>query len=163
LKAETLKERYQKIGDTKRATHIDVLCQSHPEEFAKYLKYVRNLDFFETPNYEYLRKLFKDLMDAKNFACDYNFDWVEKMQKLTNRTPATNSQYPTSTQPETPSSPAARPNNKLVNPPDEDNGRDHAHIIAQSSPPTVDVISDTKCCCFFNRRTRHANNKQTRK
>jgi hypothetical protein len=30
LKAETLKERYQKIGDTKRATHIDVLCQSHP-------------------------------------------------------------------------------------------------------------------------------------
>jgi hypothetical protein len=52
---------------------------------------------------------------------------------------------------------------QLVNPPDEDNGRDHAHIIAQSSPPTVDVISDTKCCCFFNRRTRHANNKQTRK
>jgi len=26
LKAETLKERYQKIGDTKRATPIDVLC-----------------------------------------------------------------------------------------------------------------------------------------
>jgi len=26
LKAETLKERYQKIGDTKRATQIDVLC-----------------------------------------------------------------------------------------------------------------------------------------
>ncbi len=68
MKAETLKERYQKIGDTKRATHIDVLCQSHPgqlcnfwnkhilflsdflEEFGKYLKYVRNLDFFETPN-----------------------------------------------------------------------------------------------------------------
>ncbi|CAF4393362.1 unnamed protein product, partial [Adineta steineri] len=85
LKAETLKERYQKIGDTKRATHIDVLCQSHPEEFAKYLKYVRNLDFFETPNYEYLRKLFKDLMDSRNYVCDYNFDWVEKMQKLTNK------------------------------------------------------------------------------
>jgi len=30
LKAETLKERYQKIGDTKRATHIDVLCQNQP-------------------------------------------------------------------------------------------------------------------------------------
>jgi len=26
LKAETLKERYQKIGDTKRATAVDVLC-----------------------------------------------------------------------------------------------------------------------------------------
>lgn len=30
LKAETLKERYQKIGDTKRATPVDVLCQGHP-------------------------------------------------------------------------------------------------------------------------------------
>ena len=30
LKAETLKERYQKIGDTKRATPIDVLCENMP-------------------------------------------------------------------------------------------------------------------------------------
>ena len=30
LKADTLKERYQKIGDTKRATSVDVLCQNHP-------------------------------------------------------------------------------------------------------------------------------------
>ncbi|CAF0969018.1 unnamed protein product [Rotaria sordida] len=157
LKAETLKERYQKIGDTKRATHIDVLCQSQPEEFAKYLKYVRNLDFFETPNYEYLRKLFKDLMDARNYACDYNFDWVEKMQKLTNKASANNAQYPTSTQPETSSSPAARQLNKLISSPDEDTDRadrEHAHIITSSSPANVDVISDTKCCCFFNRRTR---------
>jgi len=27
LKADTLKERYQKIGDTKRATPIEVLCK----------------------------------------------------------------------------------------------------------------------------------------
>ena len=31
--------------------------------------------------YEYLRKLFKDLMDARNYVCDYNFDWLEKMPK----------------------------------------------------------------------------------
>lgn len=30
LKAETLKERYQKIGDTKRATPIEVLCENFP-------------------------------------------------------------------------------------------------------------------------------------
>ena len=30
LKADTLKERYQKIGDTKRATPIDVLCEGFP-------------------------------------------------------------------------------------------------------------------------------------
>ncbi len=30
LKADTLKERYQKIGDTKRATPIEVLCDGQP-------------------------------------------------------------------------------------------------------------------------------------
>ena len=33
LKADTLKERYQKIGDTKRATPIEVLCDGHPGEW----------------------------------------------------------------------------------------------------------------------------------
>ena len=54
-------------------------------------------------------------MDSRNYVSDYNFDWVEKMQKLTNRTPANNnnSQYPTSTQIDTPSSPAVRQTNKV--------------------------------------------------
>jgi len=166
LKAETLKERYQKIGDTKRATHIDVLCQNHPEEFAKYLKYVRNLDFFETPNYEYLRKLFKDLMESRNYSCDYNFDWVEKMQPQTKSQPG-KSQYSSSNPHDTPST-QPRPTNKPINIPDDDNerttGRDreYAHIVP-SSLPNPEVISDTKCCCFFNRRTRHTANKQSRK
>lgn len=30
LKADTLKERYQKIGDTKRATPIEILCEGFP-------------------------------------------------------------------------------------------------------------------------------------
>lgn len=30
LKADTLKERYQKIGDTKRSTPIEVLCENFP-------------------------------------------------------------------------------------------------------------------------------------
>jgi len=32
LKADTLKERYQKIGDTKRSTPIEVLCETFPGE-----------------------------------------------------------------------------------------------------------------------------------
>lgn len=32
LKAETLKERYQKIGDTKRATSIETLCEDFPRK-----------------------------------------------------------------------------------------------------------------------------------
>ncbi|XP_043464982.1 casein kinase I isoform X4 [Leptopilina heterotoma] len=78
LKADTLKERYQKIGDTKRATPIEVLCDGHPEEMATYLRYVRRLDFFETPDYEYLRKLFQDLYERRGFANDGEFDWTGK-------------------------------------------------------------------------------------
>jgi len=76
LKADTLKERYQKIGDTKRATPIEVLCDGYPEEFSTYLRYVRRLDFFETPDYDYLRKLFLDLFERKSFVEDLEFDWT---------------------------------------------------------------------------------------
>lgn len=96
LKADTLKERYQKIGDTKRATPIEVsfsltfvfsisydflfqiLCENHPDEFATYLRYVRRLDFFETPDYDYLRRLFSDLFDRKGYVDDGEFDWTGK-------------------------------------------------------------------------------------
>ncbi|XP_063215572.1 casein kinase I isoform X3 [Bacillus rossius redtenbacheri] len=78
LKADTLKERYQKIGDTKRATPIEVLCEGHPEEMATYLRYVRRLDFFETPDYEYLRKLFQDLFERRGYVDDSEFDWTGK-------------------------------------------------------------------------------------
>ncbi|MBW02160.1 Casein kinase I isoform gamma-1, partial [Eschrichtius robustus] len=76
LKADTLKERYQKIGDTKRNTPIEVLCENFPEEMATYLRYVRRLDFFEKPDYEYLRTLFTDLFERKGYAFDYAYDWV---------------------------------------------------------------------------------------
>ncbi|CAG2243950.1 CSNK1G [Mytilus edulis] len=76
LKADTLKERYQKIGDTKRATPIEVLCENFPDELATYLRYVRRLDFFETPDYDYLRKLFTDLMEKMNYSVDWEYDWT---------------------------------------------------------------------------------------
>ncbi|XP_069480785.1 casein kinase I isoform X2 [Ambystoma mexicanum] len=76
LKADTLKERYQKIGDTKRNTPVEVLCENFPEEMATYLRYVRRLDFFEKPDYEYLRTLFTELFDRKGFTFDYAYDWV---------------------------------------------------------------------------------------
>lgn len=82
LKAETLKERYQKIGDTKRATPVEVLCEGYPEEFATYLRYVRRLDFFETPDYEYLRKLFNELFEHEKYNHDNIYDWTSRQQVI---------------------------------------------------------------------------------
>ena len=48
------------------------------EEFATYLRYVRRLDFFERPDYNYLRKLFRDLFDRMGYADDNEFDWSGK-------------------------------------------------------------------------------------
>lgn len=44
---------------------------------ATYLRYVRRLDFFETPDYEYLRKLFMDLFQKRGYD-DGEFDWTGK-------------------------------------------------------------------------------------
>ena len=67
-----------------------MLCENCPEEFATYLRYVRRLDFFETPDYSYLRKLFKDLYDRKGHADDSEFDWTGK----TSSTPSSLLQTP---------------------------------------------------------------------
>lgn len=48
------------------------------EEFATYLRYVRRLDFFERPDYNYLRKLFRDLFDRMGYIDDNEFDWTGK-------------------------------------------------------------------------------------
>lgn len=78
LKADTVKERYTKIGETKRHTPIELLCEGFPEEFATYLRYVRHIDFFENPDYAYLIKIFVDLYESKGYVWDEKFDWHNK-------------------------------------------------------------------------------------
>ena len=52
-------------------------------EMATYLRYVRRLDFFETPYYNYLRKLFLDVVEQNQWEIDWNFDWVARQQVRT--------------------------------------------------------------------------------
>lgn len=46
---------------------------------AKYLKYSRNLDFYDEPDYEYLRQIFYDSLKNNSFTNDYQFDWTDKL------------------------------------------------------------------------------------
>uniref|UniRef100_A0A915KE97 non-specific serine/threonine protein kinase n=1 Tax=Romanomermis culicivorax TaxID=13658 RepID=A0A915KE97_ROMCU len=82
LKADTLKERYQKIGDTKRSTPVEVLCEGFPDEFSMYVRYARRLDFFETPDYDYCYNLFKSIMDRNGWTYDNEFDWSPKLNQV---------------------------------------------------------------------------------
>ncbi|XP_048376685.1 casein kinase I-like isoform X3 [Stegostoma tigrinum] len=165
LKAETLKERYQKIGDTKRNTPIEVLCESFPEEMATYLRYVRRLDFFEKPDYQYLRTLLTDLFERKGYAFDYAYDWVGRQiptpvgpshgdhgvsrESHTHREKATH-QQPLRNQ-------VVSSTNGELNVDDPTAAHSSAPIAAQ---PEVELSEDTNCikvlnmwcCCFFKRK-----------
>ncbi|RYY36662.1 hypothetical protein EON62_01600 [archaeon] len=61
LRANTKKQKYQKIMEKKMATPIDMLCKGFPDEFRIYFEYCRALRFADKPDYSYLRRLFKDL------------------------------------------------------------------------------------------------------
>uniref|UniRef100_A0A672JNC2 non-specific serine/threonine protein kinase n=1 Tax=Salarias fasciatus TaxID=181472 RepID=A0A672JNC2_SALFA len=174
LKADTLKERYQKIGDTKRATPIEVLCESFPEEMATYLRYVRRLDFFEKPDYDYLRKLFTDLFDRNGYVFDYEYDWVGK--SLVSDAACPPPLFPSPEPKGSESQPTPVTNketlgshltaerlggsvqvmsstNGELNTDDPTAGHSNAPITA---PTEVEVADETKCCCFFKRRKRKA-------
>lgn len=81
LKADTVKERYKKIGQTKQLTKIKDLCASFPEEFSYFLNYARNLNFIEQPDYKILVKTFEDLMKSNGWwPIDWEFDWIKKRE-----------------------------------------------------------------------------------
>lgn len=90
LKADSLKERYRKIGEIKQQTNVDDLCGDYADQFAIYMKYVRCLEFTEDPDYKKITKNFEDLMKIKGWwPIDWQFDWIEKLNKI-NRTSANN-------------------------------------------------------------------------
>ena len=87
LKAKTPEEKVQAIIEKKISTSIETLCKDLPcnsiiyeyvAEFLKYMKYIRETKFEQKPDYQYLRKLFRDLYLSKYNTLDFKFDWTIK-------------------------------------------------------------------------------------
>lgn len=76
LKASTQKKRYQAIRNVKAGTSIENLCKNFPPEFSAYITYCRNLQFCDTPDYPYLRKLFREVFIKLEYKWDYIYDWI---------------------------------------------------------------------------------------
>ncbi|KAL9242333.1 hypothetical protein vseg_016345 [Gypsophila vaccaria] len=76
LKAATKKQKYDKICEKKLATPIEVLCKSHPVEFASYMHYCHSLTFDQRPDYGFLKRLFRELFAREGYSLDYIFDWT---------------------------------------------------------------------------------------
>ncbi|RWR77856.1 protein CASEIN KINASE I-LIKE 4-like protein [Cinnamomum micranthum f. kanehirae] len=86
LKAATKKQKYDKICEKKLSTPIEVLCKSHPVEFASYLHYCHSLTFDQRPDYGFLKRLFRDLFSREGYEFDYIFDWTVLKYQQAQRT-----------------------------------------------------------------------------
>ena len=78
LKINKKDDRYRKIYEKKKETSAEELCKGFPKEFCEFVKYTRQLEFEEEPNYDYLRNLLKKVMKDNNLEMDYVYDWVEE-------------------------------------------------------------------------------------
>lgn len=48
------------------------------EEFVQFFKYVRELQFEEKPDYQFIKDLFKKLLIKNEWYNDFNFDWLSR-------------------------------------------------------------------------------------
>ena len=164
LKADTLRERYQKIGETKRNTPIELLCQNHPEEFAKYLEYVRRLDFYQEPDYKYLREMFIGLFKKRKYEWDNHFDWTGKehltpigkiLNELSSKPSTTHDARKT---PDGEIYPNPNPNPNQPGVAEKETKLSHPNNALnseryQTRPETPPIVESRRCCgCFFTKK-----------
>ncbi|KII72840.1 Casein kinase I isoform gamma-1 [Thelohanellus kitauei] len=80
LKADNLKDRYNNICQVKRDTSIEALCDGLPREFPAALKYCKELEFGQDPDYGYLNMLFESYIRKNYKDPKPSCDWVHIMK-----------------------------------------------------------------------------------
>ena len=93
-------ERYLKIYKMKKNTTPEELCEGLPPEMTEYIKYAKQLEFEQQPDYKYLKKLFgRMLKRVHNTNDQLIFSWI-KLRDLPNLknpvNPATRKESPQS-------------------------------------------------------------------
>ena len=80
IKSYDENDKYYKIYMMKKYLTAQQLCEGLPIQIYKFLKYVKELQFEEQPDYNYLRSLFKDLLYKYKYIYNnkISFSWVDK-------------------------------------------------------------------------------------
>ena len=68
-------DRYRKIMEKKIATSAEELCRNFPQEFTDYINYTRRLEYEQDPDYNYLKRLFLNVLNRDGFIIDCFYDW----------------------------------------------------------------------------------------
>ncbi|KAH8278467.1 hypothetical protein KR018_003843, partial [Drosophila ironensis] len=76
IQAASIKQKFEKIAESKSSLPLGSLCTGLPLEFFLYLRHCRNLRFTERPDYGYLRYIFRVLFRKLGLSYDLVFDWM---------------------------------------------------------------------------------------
>ena len=89
------KEIYLKTYAMKKYMSVERLCKGLPSEIEDYFNYVRKLKFYEEPNYEYLKNIFKKILknNGINNHEDIYLSWANETMNGENKTKKRNSKY----------------------------------------------------------------------
>jgi len=68
-------DELEKVKEKKMSTPLDILCKDFAPEFETYLEYCQGLSFDASPDYDYLRGLFLNVLSREGADLDYVFDW----------------------------------------------------------------------------------------
>lgn len=75
MKGNTKKAKYDNILEKKISTSTAVLCKGFPAEFRSYFDHVKSLRFDDRPDYDYLKRMFRELFFRKGYMYDQIMDW----------------------------------------------------------------------------------------
>jgi len=81
IRGKSTKEINRKTYIKKNIIHISDLCKDLPSQIFEYMKYVRHLMFSQTPDYNYLINLFKEILKRINCR-NQEFSWIHFSQSL---------------------------------------------------------------------------------
>jgi len=80
MKAKNMAQKYKKIYLKKKNFNYKEFCMKFPPEIVTLLDYVLTLSFKEKPNYEFMRMLFKRILEReKQYKRNY-FSWLDGMK-----------------------------------------------------------------------------------
>ena len=77
-------KRIDEIAKQKMEISNEKLCAGLPFEFANYMKYVKNLEFEQNPDYKYLKGLFINILTTNEMRRNIQFFWIKPKIKKKN-------------------------------------------------------------------------------
>ena len=67
--------KHQRICKCKQKYTPEELCKNLPEEFSIFLRSVRDLGYYDEPDYDKYRTMFRNLFKKRGYEIDFKYDW----------------------------------------------------------------------------------------